>query len=71
MRLKDEFVWSIFITLAVTEKVKLTYNNIVYGVLELKEKYLPNKVEEVKKVFQIIDSQHHEIVDESISDDIQ
>ncbi|WP_367969211.1 hypothetical protein [Bacillus thuringiensis] len=43
----------------------------MYGVLELKEKYVPNKVEEVKKVFQIIDSQHHEIVDESISDDIQ
>ncbi|WP_396022778.1 MULTISPECIES: hypothetical protein [Bacillus cereus group] len=58
-------------TLAVTQKVKLTYNNIIYGVLELKEKYVPNKVEEVKKVFQIIDSQHHEIVDESISDDIQ
>ncbi|MBZ4222575.1 hypothetical protein LAE98_10735 [Bacillus wiedmannii] len=70
MRLKDEFVWSIFITLAVTEKVKLTYNNIVYGVLELKEKYVPNKVEEVKKVFQTTNSQHHEIVDESILDDI-
>ncbi|MFJ7557912.1 hypothetical protein ACIQXZ_29555 [Bacillus thuringiensis] len=58
-------------TLVVTEKVKLTYNNIVYGALELKEKYVPNKVEEVKKVFQTTDSQHHEIVDESISDDIQ
>lgn len=68
MRLKNEVVWSIPITLAVTEKVagtliigrkvKLTYNNIVYGVLELKEKYVPNKVEEAKKVFQTTDSQH-------------
>ncbi|WP_423778345.1 hypothetical protein [Bacillus thuringiensis] len=48
-----------FITLVVTEKVKLTYNNIVYGVLELKEKYVPNKVEEVNKAFQTTDSQHH------------
>ncbi|MGH0612631.1 hypothetical protein [Bacillus cereus] len=48
-----------FITLVVTEKVKLTYNNIVYGVLELIEKYVPNKIEEVKKAFQTTDSQHH------------
>ncbi|HHX7188927.1 hypothetical protein ACQCWD_27985 [Bacillus thuringiensis] len=68
LRFKNEVVWSILITLAVTEevadtliigrKVKLTYNNIVYGVLELKEKYVPNKVEEAKKVFQTTDSQH-------------
>ncbi|HFJ9464480.1 hypothetical protein ACS2QN_09880 [Bacillus cereus group sp. Bce021] len=31
---------------------------MVYGVLELKEKYVPNKVEEAKKVFQTTDSQH-------------
>lgn len=68
MRLKNGLVWSIPITLPVTEseadkleigkKVKLTYKNVVYGVLELQEKYVPNKLEEAKKVFQTIDPNH-------------
>ena len=68
MRLKNGLVWSIPITLPVTEeeankveigeKVKLTYKNVVYGVIELQEKYVPNKLEEAKKVFQTIDPNH-------------
>lgn len=68
MRLVNNFVWSIPITLPVTEikantlkigeKVKLSYRNIVYGVLDLTEIYVPNKIEEANKVYQTTDPQH-------------
>ncbi len=68
MRLKNDLVWSIPITLPVTdvessklkvgEKVKLLHQNIVYGVLELQEIYVPNKLEEAKKVFGTTDPLH-------------
>ncbi|NRD76710.1 sulfate adenylyltransferase [Bacillus sp. BRMEA1] len=68
MRLKNGIVWSIPITLPVTEKmadsltlgekVKLTYENMVYGVLELTEKYVPDKILEAEKVFRTTDLQH-------------
>ncbi|WP_223596656.1 sulfate adenylyltransferase [Neobacillus bataviensis] len=68
MRLKNDLIWSIPVTLPVTEdeaanlkageKIKLTYNKVVYGVLELCEIYVPNKMEEAKKVFQTTDPLH-------------
>ncbi|OIJ18126.1 sulfate adenylyltransferase [Anaerobacillus alkalidiazotrophicus] len=68
MRLADGTVWSIPITLPVTkekadqltigEEVKLTVNGTVYGVLELKEVYVPNKTEEAANVYKTTDLAH-------------
>lgn len=68
MRLINGVVWSIPITLPVTEViaeklkigelVKLTYNKEIYGVLELKEMYTPNKLIEAKEVYQTTDREH-------------
>ncbi|WP_286230708.1 sulfate adenylyltransferase [Neobacillus mesonae] len=68
MRLANGIVWSIPITLPVTEnvarklklgeKVRLTYENETYGVLNLQELYTPNKNEEAEKVYQTTDSYH-------------
>lgn len=68
IRLTNGVVWSIPITLPVSEnaaenlkigeKVKLKFENIVYGILDLKEIYSPNKTEEAKKVYQTTDQNH-------------
>ncbi|WXB88505.1 sulfate adenylyltransferase [Metabacillus sp. FJAT-53654] len=68
MRLANGVIWSIPITLPVCEKVaeklrigkiiKLKHKNDIYGVLELKEMYTPNKLEEAKKVYQTTDENH-------------
>jgi sulfate adenylyltransferase len=68
MRLANGVIWSIPITLPVSEKVaeklrigeiiKLKHKNDTYGVLELKEMYTPNKLEEAKKVYQTTDANH-------------
>ncbi|MFA9557910.1 sulfate adenylyltransferase [Evansella sp. AB-rgal1] len=68
MRLADGNVWSIPITLPVSpivsstliigEKVKLTYDDVVYGVLELQEIFEPNKDVEAAKVYQTTDVAH-------------
>jgi sulfate adenylyltransferase len=61
MKLADGTVWSIPITLPVTEqvangleigdKVKLVQNGTVYGVIELTEKYSPDKQAEAENVY--------------------
>ncbi|MET3698901.1 sulfate adenylyltransferase [Bacillus oleivorans] len=68
MRLKNDMVWSIPITLPVSEteakhlkvgeKVKLTYQTIVYGVLDLQEIYVPDKDKEAKNVYGTMDPLH-------------
>src|SRR5436309_3928227 len=68
MRMANGLVWSIPITLPITEKsaehltigekVKLRYHDEIYGVLELQEIYTPNKMEEAKKVYQTTDPDH-------------
>ncbi|GMB09265.1 sulfate adenylyltransferase [Thermolongibacillus altinsuensis] len=68
MRLQDGTVWSIPITLAITEekaaelrigeKVKLVHRGTVYGVLELEEIYRPNKAKEARLVYQTEDLAH-------------
>lgn len=68
LRLSNGAVWSIPITLPVSEKaaenlkvgekVKLKYENIVYGILDLKEIFFPDKTEEAKKIFQTTDHNH-------------
>ncbi|MFD1408534.1 hypothetical protein ACFQ49_10290 [Kroppenstedtia eburnea] len=62
MRLEDGTVWPLPITLPVPakraeglepgEKIKLTKDGTVYGVLDLKEKYAPDKIREAKSVYQ-------------------
>ncbi|WP_026582956.1 sulfate adenylyltransferase [Bacillus sp. J33] len=68
MRLTNGTVWSIPITLPVTndeanrlsigEKVKLNYKNETYGYLILKEIYTPDKEKEAYKVYQTTDKKH-------------
>ncbi|MBT2710439.1 sulfate adenylyltransferase [Pseudomonas sp. ISL-84] len=68
MRLSNGTVWSIPITLPVEQKtadmlkvgeiVKLKHNGVVYGVLELDEKYKPDKMLEAHHVYQTIDCNH-------------
>jgi sulfate adenylyltransferase len=68
MRLTNNLIWSLPITLPVHEglskslkvgeKIKLTQNNTVYGILELEEKYRPDKEIEAKHVFQTTDLAH-------------
>ncbi len=68
MRLSSGIVWSIPITLPVPhesadllkvgEKVKLKHNGNVYGILELEQKYVPDKMLEALQVYQTIEIAH-------------
>ncbi|KAF0817841.1 Sulfate adenylyltransferase [Bacillus sp. ZZV12-4809] len=68
MRLSNGIVWSIPITLPVTEesadrliigeKIKLNYNGVCYGILELKQKYIPDKMLESHLVYQTFETAH-------------
>lgn len=68
MRLADGTVWSIPITLPVTdeianqlsigEEIKLVGNEIVYGILKLAEIYTPNKTVEAENVYRTTDLAH-------------
>ncbi|WP_342433768.1 sulfate adenylyltransferase [Neobacillus sp. FSL H8-0543] len=68
MRLANGIVWSIPITLPISEvaaqklrigeMVKLTFHNETFGVLELQELYTPNKKAEADKVYQTTDPNH-------------
>ncbi|MFC0558155.1 sulfate adenylyltransferase [Halalkalibacter alkalisediminis] len=68
MRLSNGTVWSIPVTLPVTEEkaaelvigeqAKLTYKGEVYGVIEVADIYTPNKAVEAKKVYRATDDQH-------------
>ncbi len=68
MRLANGTIWSIPITLPVDEKaaeklkigerVNLIYNQEIYGVMQLKEIYIPDKIREAEKVYQTSDKNH-------------
>ncbi|MFT8320252.1 MAG: sulfate adenylyltransferase [Bacillus sp. (in: firmicutes)] len=68
MRLADGTVWSIPITLPVTEAhakgisvqdiVKLNYNGETYGVLQVEDIYVPDKITEAKSVYRADDEAH-------------
>ena len=68
MRLANNLIWSLPITLPVHEdvakslkvgdKIKLTQNGTVYGILEFEEMYRPDKDTEAKNVFQTTDPTH-------------
>lgn len=68
MRLASGHVWSIPITLPVTEekaqeleagdKVKLVFDGQVYGVIEVQEVYQPDKLVEAEKVYRTTDTAH-------------
>ncbi|MFC0272550.1 sulfate adenylyltransferase [Metabacillus herbersteinensis] len=68
MRLYSGHIWSIPITLPVSEdkasslnegeKVKLVHKGTVYGILMVEEKYHPNKQLEAEKVYQTTDLAH-------------
>lgn len=68
MRLGNGLVWSLPITLpvaevvaeriAVGENVRLVQNGVVYGVLEVREKYRPHKELEAENVYRTTDLAH-------------
>ncbi len=68
MRLANGIVWSIPITLPISEAaaqnlkigemVKLTFHHETFGVLELQELYTPNKKAEAENVYQTTDPNH-------------
>lgn len=68
MRLSSGDVWSIPITLPIAEveaakieigeKVKLVQKGVVYGIIEVEEKYKPNKELEAEKVYRTSDEAH-------------
>ncbi len=68
MRLANGLVWSLPITLpvpkelaeriAIGEKVRLVQNGVVYGFLEVREKYRPHKELEAEKVYRTTDLAH-------------
>ena len=68
MRLASGLVWSLPITLpvppalaeriAIGEKVRLVQNGVVYGLLEVREKYRPHKELEAEKVYRTTDLAH-------------
>lgn len=68
MRLANGVIWSLPITLPVTEgvantltpgeNIKLSYNGIVHGILSLKDIYQPNKQIEAKHVYKTTSRQH-------------
>jgi sulfate adenylyltransferase len=68
MRLTSGLPWSLPITLAVNkkkagqltvgEKINLTHNGTVYGIMEITEKFVPDKKLEAEKVYQTADLAH-------------
>ncbi|MUK90393.1 sulfate adenylyltransferase [Ornithinibacillus sp. L9] len=68
MRLSSGLPWSIPITLPVKDEeiqqinigdtVNLVYEDIVYGVMEVRDIYTPNKEEEAKHIYQTTDLKH-------------
>ncbi|MBM4762829.1 sulfate adenylyltransferase [Bacillus sp. B15-48] len=68
MRLKDNTIWSIPVTLPVSsdigenleigEKYKLTYNNEVFGVITVAETYEPDLNKEAREVYKTEDRAH-------------
>lgn len=68
MRLTSGHIWSIPITLPIAkerskgvgigDKVKLTHNGEVYGVIAISDKYKPNKEIEALSVYQTTDTNH-------------
>lgn len=68
MRLSDGQVWSLPITLpvpedvatriAVGETIRLEQHGVVYGVMEVREKFRPNKEMEAEKVYRTTDFAH-------------
>ncbi|ADU31595.1 sulfate adenylyltransferase [Evansella cellulosilytica] len=68
MRLADGTVWSIPITLPISEetanslkvgqKTKLSYEGTIYGIIELSELFTPNKLEEADHVYKTTETAH-------------
>ncbi|MDR7077507.1 sulfate adenylyltransferase [Neobacillus niacini] len=68
MRLADNTIWSIPVTLPVSyetaatlkvgEKIKLVFNNEIYGVITVSEWYEPNLDKEAVEVYQTLETAH-------------
>ena len=68
MRLADNTIWSIPVTLPVSyetaatlevgEKIKLVFNNEVYGVITVSEWYEPNLDKEAVEVYKTLETAH-------------